>query len=267
MDKTSLGNRIKHYESLDCLTLSPDLPYVARLDGMSFSKWTKGLKKPFDENLTLLMQDVTKHLLEECNGEAVIGYTQSDEITLVFREGRYGNQWWGGRINKIVSYLTALTTYYFNTNNSINQKIGKRALFDCRVFQVPSRTEAVNAVLWREQDAVKNSIASLAQANFSHAQLKNKNTSQMQDMLMTIKGINWNDLEPQYKRGSYIQKVTTIRPYTVSELYLLPEKHEARNNPSLEYKRTSYKLVDMPILTKVINREEVFFENVKPITT
>ena len=59
----------------------PTLPVIIRLDGNNFSKWTKGLEKPFDKKLTQLMTETTQFLVQETN--AVVGYTQSDEITLV----------------------------------------------------------------------------------------------------------------------------------------------------------------------------------------
>jgi tRNA(His) guanylyltransferase len=269
-DKSALGTRIKFYEKQARFNLHPNLPYVARLDGRSFSKWTKDLKKPFDDRLTELMRETTKYLVEQCNGEAVLGYTQSDEISLVFREGKYENQWWGGRTDKIISNLVGLAVYYFNTNNDIPEKQGKLALFDCRLFQLPNRQEAINSVIWREQDAVKNSISMLAQAHFSHgkpnSQLFGLDGSQMQDKLMLEKGINWNDLDPMYKRGSYVQKKVVKRKLTTEELNDLPPMHNARKNPEMEFERTTYAFIDMPIITKVTNREAVFFENADPAT-
>lgn len=266
-DKTAIGNRMKFYESQYQIKVQPSLPYVARLDGMTFSSWTRGLKRPFDERLTQVMRDATKFLVEQCNGEAVMGYTQSDEISLVFREGAFENMWWSGRVDKISTFLASTLTYYFNTFHNIEEKKGKMARFDCRVFQVPSRQEAVNAILWREQDAIKNSISSLAQANFSHKALQNKNGSEMQDMLMLKKGINWNNLEPKHKRGSYLQRRKTLKSFSPEELEKLPKKHEARQNPDHKYLRSEVVFLDMPILSKVTNRVEVFFDSQEPMTS
>ena len=59
-----------------------------------------------------------------------------------------------------------------------------------------------NCFLWRQLDASRNSIQAVGQANFSHTVLNGKSTSEIQDMLMTEKGINWNDLATELKRGS-----------------------------------------------------------------
>lgn len=46
----------------------------------------------------------------------------------------------------------------------------------------------------------------VGQANFSHKELQNKSCNDIQDMLMTQKGINWNDLPTYQKRGSCVVK-------------------------------------------------------------
>ena len=74
-------------------------------------------------------------------------------------------------------------------------------MFDSRVFTIP-KEEVNNCVLWRQQDATRNSIQSVAQANFSHKQLQNKNCLELQEMLLQEKGINWNDIPTHLKRGS-----------------------------------------------------------------
>lgn len=55
------------------------------------------------------------------------------------------------------------------------------------------------------QDATRNSIAAVAQSQYSHKELHKKNTSQMQEMVFK-KGINWNDYDPKLKRGRIILK-------------------------------------------------------------
>ena len=93
----------------------PTLPVIIRLDGNNFSKWTQNLTKPFDEDLNKLMVETTKFLVKETN--AVIGYTQSDEITLIlYNPSRKGYLYHGGRKQKILSKLTSKCTIFFNDN-------------------------------------------------------------------------------------------------------------------------------------------------------
>lgn len=79
--------------------------------------------------------------------------------------------------------------------------INKGAMFDARVFNIP-KEEVTNNIYWRQLDASRNSIQMLGQAYFSHKELQHKTCNQIQDMLMTQKEINWNDLPSHQKRGS-----------------------------------------------------------------
>lgn len=79
--------------------------------------------------------------------------------------------------------------------------VNKGAMFDARVFNIP-KEEVTNNIYWRQLDASRNSVQMVGQANFSHRELLNKTCNQIQDMLMTQRGINWNDMGTSYKRGS-----------------------------------------------------------------
>ena len=80
-------------------------------------------------------------------------------------------------------------------------------MFDSRCFNIP-KEEVANLIYWRQLDATRNSIQMVGQANFSQKQLQNKSCNQIQDMLMTQKGINWNDFPVYQKRGSCCVKET-----------------------------------------------------------
>ena len=84
-------------------------------------------------------------------------------------------------------------------------------MFDSRVFTIP-REEVCNYLLWRQQDATRNSIQSVGQANFSQKQLHGKSCNDIQDMLMLQKGINWNDYPTTLKRGSCCIKTVIQDP-------------------------------------------------------
>lgn len=264
--KDDLGDRMKAYERAWDESLMPFVPAVARLDGKAFHTFTRGLEKPYDKRLCDLMIETTRFLVSDTG--ACIGYTQSDEITLVWHIEKIGSEMpFGGRTYKLASILAAKASVFFNKWLAPNlpEKAEQSPVFDCRVFNVPNQTEAANCVLWRELDATRNSISMAAQANFSHKQLMNVNTSQMQDMLME-RGINWNDYPTFFKRGTYIQKRMVERPFTADELDKLPPKHNARTNPDLKVWRTDYIVLEMPPITKVINREAVIFAGEEPQT-
>lgn len=273
MKHDSLGDRMKFYESIGAAAerLMPLVPVMIRLDGKAFHTFTKGMQKPFDYGLMELMKETTKFLVQETN--AKLGYTQSDEITLVILNNESMNSqiYLDGRIAKINSILGARCSVYFNARLAefLPAKAGlppeRLPIFDCRCWNVPTQTEAANAVLWREQDATRNSVQMAARAVYSHRQCHLKNNSELQDMLHE-KGINWNDYPSHAKRGCFIQQQTTFREFEAEEIEKLPPKHAARRDPNLKIKRKDYIQVEMPIFTKIQNREEVIFEGAEPIT-
>lgn len=261
MKSDSLGDRIKFFESSTTQTrLLHTIPIICRLDGCSFHTFTKGLKRPYDERLSKCMIETTKYLCKLTN--AKIGYTQSDEITLVLNSDKFESKvYFDSKLFKISSVLASKCSVYFN--QMIQQEIPEKArllpVFDCRVFNVPSKEEAVNVLVWREQDATRNSISMAAQSLYSHRELQKKSSNEMQELIFQ-KGINWNDYPSFFKRGTYIQKKCT-ESNLASDLIGLPEKHNARLNPDLSIKRTSYEEVDMPPILKIVNRVNFVFNN------
>lgn len=265
--KDAFGDRMKMYERREAgRQFLPKIPVVARMDGRGFHRFTKHLARPFDENFRNLMIELTKYLVEETS--AKMGYTQSDEISLLFYSDDLRSQiYFNGKVFKMISSLSATTSVMFN---ELKKKydlpeylLNFPATFDCRVWEVPTKHEAVNVFMWREFDAVRNSITMAAQNIYSHKQLHKKNTDEMQEMLFQ-KGINWNDYDPKFKRGTYVQKQTVERSFTAEDLAKLPPKHNAHKNPDLKIKRTVVDVLEMPPINKVENRVDVFFEGDKP---
>lgn len=238
--KDSLGDRMKAYESIPKTFLTRRVPVIIRLDGKAFHTFTRGMKKPFDNILIQTMQDTMKYLCENIQG-CVLGYTQSDEITLVLTdyETITTDAWFGYNVQKMTSISASMATLAFNKffeencnivwdsyyeawnhteeetkyNEMLYSKLNK-ALFDSRVFSIP-KEEVCNCLIWRQQDATRNSIQSVGQANFSQKQLHGKSCNIIQDMLFTEKAINWNDFSTDCKRGSCcykreVEKVVTI---------------------------------------------------------
>lgn len=260
------GDRMKIFEMAEAgRKFIPLLPIVARIDGRCFSKFTKGLDRPYDKRFSDLMIETTKYLVKETN--ACCGYTASDEITLSWFSNSFDCQiYFDGRISKMTSSLAASATAYFNyklLDYLPENYRNKLPTFDTRVWNVPNIIEGANVYLWREQDNFKNSISMAARCHFSHKELMNKNGSEMQEMLFS-KGINFNDFPSFFKRGTFIQRKLSLRKFSTSELEKLPEKHEARKNPDLMVERTDYVQLDMTPFNKVSNRPEVIFNGEEP---
>ena len=260
----ALGDRMKLYEGRETGRLMPRLPVVARLDGKNFSNWTRGLRRPYDEDLIWCMGGLTKYLVAKT--AALVGYTQSDEISLLWYSDSPKSQiYFDGKIQKMVSVLASEATAHFNYLVGIsNLPEMTLALFDCRVWAVPTKDEAANAFLWREQDATKNSIAMAAQSVYSHNELFGKHQGDMMEMLHAA-GINWNDYPPAFKRGTWVAKRKVLRRFSCEEIEALPPKHEARTNPDLEVRRTDYVEIDMPPFGRVTNRVGVLFDGQPPL--
>ena len=256
----TLGDRCKWYEkNFSPETMIPLLPVIIRIDGNNFSKWTKKLERPVDLRLVKLMVNLTKELVKVTN--AKIGYSQSDEITLIL----WTNDWkkpiyHAGEKQKILSKLTGIVVNYFNSNRPTfipeNEQL---ANFDMRIYQVPTFREATAQLLWRERDATKNSIQSLAHSQFSNSELFGLNTDQLQDKLMLEKGINWNDCPIYQKRGVYVKTVTVTRPITEEFLATLPPQHNLVTGNATHLTRKEQRVLQLPIITKVDDIERVVF--------
>ena len=218
MDTSEIGKRMKQYEDANNPKLIDKLPVILRLDGVSFHSFTRGMERPFDNILTRTMQDTMLALCEHIPG-CVIGYTQSDEITIVLADYRnpLAQPWRGYVKRKLESVTASMATKIFNHVFSIrvNSKLNNissdmfkvyskkfdEAMFDCRAFNLPVH-EVINNLIWRQCDCMRNSIMSVGQANFSHGELQNKSCNQVQEMLFSERGINWNDIPTHLKRGS-----------------------------------------------------------------
>jgi len=204
----SFGDRMKGYENSYRIKFPKRMPVIIRIDGKAFSSYTKGMVKPFDEKLADVMWATCQYLLQNIAG-AKLAYTQSDEISILVTnyDKLTTESWFDNNLQKIVSVSASMATAAFN--DEIKQYYPEKgyALFDSRAYVLPP-DEVNNYFLWRQQDATKNSVSMVAQANFSHKSLQGLNGSQMQDKLMLEKGINWNDLPTWQKRGACIIKET-----------------------------------------------------------
>lgn len=264
--KDALGDRMKMYEQEYAgEKIMPLLPICVRLDGKGFSRFTKDMERPYDASFRQVMKYVTKKLVEETS--ALVGYTQSDEISLILYSDKIDKQlFFDRKVQKLSSVLAAMATFYFQEGLKLYYAsyFGKAAFFDCRVWGVPNKMEAVNTLVWREIDATKNSISMAAMSCYSHNQLMNKNGAEKQEMLFQ-KGINWNNYPEEFKRGTYIMRQKKEIPFSATEIERLPAKHEARTNPELKVLRTVVAEVTLPPMRSIKNKVEVIFDGAEPV--
>jgi tRNA(His) guanylyltransferase len=208
----SLGDRMKKYEKVTQLSVSPRSYTIIRLDGRAFHSYTKGLDRPYDVGLMYAMQQTAKALCEQISGTC-LGYTQSDEITLILQDfGTYTTQaFFEGNVQKIVSIAAAIATAEFNVlRQRADAERGyhrAKPLFDARVFTVPNIIEAYNCLVWRQQDATRNAIQMAAQSLYSHRDLEGKGWSALNEMLF-VKGVNFDEYPSHFKRGAFVVRET-----------------------------------------------------------
>ncbi len=245
--KDAFGDRMKSYEATETNRASmPLLPLMIRLDGRGFSKFTQGLSRPYDKRLSKCMVLLTLYLTREAG--AKLGYTQSDEITLLLNQNTYEEQlFFGGKFFKLNSVLASMATAYFSRlikKYLPHEYYLKRPLFDCRSWNVPNLIEAANCFLWREQDATKNSIQMAVREVASSKQLQGKKR-EAQLQILKDNGINWNKYPKFFKRGTYIQR----KPST-----------------TLDLRSSVVRVKNMPEFRKVINKEEFISKGLPPLT-
>lgn len=210
LEKDQHGNRMKNYEEASRQVLIQGTPKILRLDGKAFHTFLKNAKRPYDEYVMISMIEAAKCVMREIGGSARFAYIQSDECTIVINDKMtiYSEPWFANQIQKIVSIAASIMSVNFSSHYNVTKQYYdfKPAYFDARFFQVPSIIEMHNCVLWRQFDASKNSISQYARYYFSHKDLQNKNGKEMQEMMMTEKGFNWNDAPTWTKRGVVIYR-------------------------------------------------------------
>lgn len=282
MSNDPFGDRMKRYEAVETdRRILHGVPIVGRVDGRAFHRLTSNFDRPYEKDFSDVMVEVTKYLVTETG--AVCGYTQSDEISIVWSEPIrvhdengttrlfHIEQWFGGKIFKMTSNLASLATAAFGVlyRTRIDEKKripGLLPTFDARVFAVPNRMEAAACLWWRELDATRNSLQMAARAHFSHEQCQDKSTSQLHDMLFDA-GINWNDYPAFFKRGTFVQRRTVERILSKEELENLPPKHEAVRNPDKVIRHTVISPIEVPPFTYVNNKVGVVFDGEEPKVT
>jgi tRNA(His) 5'-end guanylyltransferase len=197
---------MKAYESVSDFSLMKRMPMIIRVDGKAFHTLTRNFEKPWDSKFISTMTTTTLYLMNEIQG-AKLAYCQSDEISILVTDydTLTTESWFGKRKSKMESISAAYTSVFFNAFSPIDYP--KTVVFDSRAIIYP-KEEVINYFIWRQQDATRNSIQSAAQANFSHNEIQNLNTSQLQEKLFSEKGINWNDYPTINKRGFCVTKVT-----------------------------------------------------------
>lgn len=228
-DKTTLGDRMKGYEEAVGSTLLKRTPVIIRVDGKAFHTYTKKITTAvepatefhFSQRLHNVMNNTAFAMCHKIQN-SVFAYTQSDEISILLRDWDTLNtqQWFGGKVQKIASVAGAMAASYFNwfwaqefgepvydshspVEHPTPDHWGDLALFDARVFNVPY-ADVDNYFIWRQKDAIRNSINFIGRKYFSQKQMHGKNTTEVQLRLWEQHGVAWNSYPVWEQRGSCV---------------------------------------------------------------
>lgn len=291
-DNLTLGDRMKLYESFftgknfpekypnwpsrHCIRVPGGWPFglngytevpegfypIIRVDGHCFSTFTRQFNKPYDMRIIDAMLAATIKLVDDFH--ALLGYTQSDEITIVLPPD---TEIFGRKCQKLATLAASTAAVAFYNSLVRTGYCGKLPAFDARTFGVPNADEAANCIVWRERDAIKNSISNVARKFYSDKELLSKNSDD-KIKLMAEKGYDfWKQTLLNFARGTYIKRIVETRPYTPEEIESLPPKHQARTAPEGTLTCTRSKFISMkyPLAGHIANLPDVLFGDAEPV--
>jgi tRNA(His) guanylyltransferase len=183
--------------------LDRDRWHVIRLDGRAFHTFTKKMKRPYDQWFASWMDATAVKLCEEVQG-AVLGYVQSDEISVLVRPAQIklgniaGGQWFGGSLRKWLSISASIASA------SMTREAGEMVQFDSRVLSFDMTDDVIRYFLWRQSDAIRNAIQMAAQYHVGHKNLLGKDRT-LQLQMMANAGVDFGKLYPlEFQRGRVV---------------------------------------------------------------
>ena len=256
MASDSVGTKQKNLEETYNTKLPPKIPVMGRLDGRAFHTFTKKwCEKPYDAEFHKCIWNSVIEIANDISGLRV-AYCQSDEITILITDfGENQQPWFDNRIQKLSSVTASLMTGAFIKHFAkykpeiLDHKL---PVFDARFWSIPEEEVAEN-FLWRQSDAIKNSISSLGFSLFSHRQLFGLNSLQIREKAKSEKGIDWNSLPDAQKWGVCIRKEVYRDVLPVSIKGVITQTEVARNRWVVE---------DIPCLSESYFRN--FIRKVSP---
>jgi tRNA(His) 5'-end guanylyltransferase len=260
----ALGVELKYYENIESARAGEiGQPVVVRVDGVSFSKFTRGFERPFDARIAEAMDEACVAVVERVH--PVLGYTQSDEMTFVFWDPMFDVAY-GGRLQKLASVCAAIATGEFlkAAQRLFPDRVDEvTPIFDGRAHALDYSMAAKN-VEWRELDARRNAVSMAAHAVFGHNPLHGKSPADMKEML-AAEGIDYmSDYPERFKRGAFFRRRKVLMERTPEELARIPEQFRAQAAAAKERTMT-VRLEGVPPLSIVENLEGFVFFDEAPI--
>jgi tRNA(His) 5'-end guanylyltransferase len=262
LNAVDLGDRMKAIEAVETARrLDATLPIMVRLDGRSFSTFTRGMPRPFHEPMSRAMIETARYLVQAT--KPAFAYTQSDEISLGFEACVPPSQpIFDGRVQKLVSVLASMASAKFATE--VMKRMPERAdmlpAFDARAFNMSSREDMADCVLFRTLDCTRNAITMAALAHFSPKQIHGANSWRKLQMLGE-RGVRWNDFPAFFRLGTFLRRESEMRLLNAEELMAIPAEHRP-DGPVL---RSRVVEQDWPEFRFIENKVGVLFDAQMPV--
>jgi tRNA(His) guanylyltransferase len=207
----SLEDRMKSYEVVSNTVLQKKIPVLCRVDGKGFGNFTKQLKSdansPWSRCFYESMIDAAIAGCKEIQG-CKMAYVQSDEISFLITDmdSEKTESYFGYKTRKMNSVIASTVSleFYASIIEKDNRLKKDRPRFDSRVWNLPL-DEVVNCFVWRQQDAIRNSVQMLGRYHFSHRECNGKSVDDLRAMLIE-NDTPWENIAPPYKKGVVIAK-------------------------------------------------------------
>lgn len=210
-----LKDKCYYYQKLADYKLMPNSYVLVHVDGRAFSNYCEHFHKPFDEFFIATMNKVATYLCQKVSN-CLIGYVQSDEITLLIVDNNKSDGWFKLRICKLCSIISSLAStkfmqiiysnYLNNNDESINIENIPLAEFDCKVWNVPNLNEAYCWFNFRQIDCIRNSKQMVSQTYLPHKELIGLTCDEQIIKVKEKFGIDWNNFTDGEKFGRFIIK-------------------------------------------------------------
>ena len=203
MKFTELDNKMRVFETVSDQCVLPGIYMVARIDGRHFhtlSKESGKFEAPFDEKFRDLMVGTVEHLMKNSGFSFIYGYTESDEISLLLS---LESQDFGRKLRKLNSILAGEASAKFSL------LYGDIGVFDCRISQLPQKSDVIDYFRWRNEDACRNALNAHVYWTLRKEGQSKKDAAKAMDgvsvadknELLFQHGINFNNLPLWQKRG------------------------------------------------------------------
>ena len=258
-------------------TASPDLDIprvsipegkycIIRVDGRAFHTFTKPYKckeQAFSADITNAMQAAVEALMNEFS--PIVVYSQSDEITVVIDPAKIP---FSGKCHKLNSIAASVATAAFNLYLCRNHlaRTAKPAIFDARSYGV-TREDVLKVLIWRQRDAIKNSISAVARTAYSHKMLEGKKSEDKIAMLEE-KGIIWESFPHRCIYGMTAFRVSKLVDIDINWLREqgTPEHVLAQlGGEGSTAMRNVTEYPDLPRFDHIANFEQVIFDHAEPL--